>query len=321
LNVLLIRLRLVGDVVFTTPAIRALRRALPDARVSYVVEPTAAPVVTRNPHLDEVIVINRSRGVRRLAEDVRWGLALRLSRFDTVIDFHGGPRAAWLTRATGARRRIGYDIPGRSATYTTRVTRARSLTPRHSVENQWDLIRSLHPALDRDPAPTEDPVEMPLAEAAAADVASRLRAAGLGPAHPLIVIHVSAGNPFRRWPEEAFVALIMGLAGRDASRRIILTAGPSDRAATARVAAEARRRLGRVAAGAVIELDDLDLAAFHALVSQGALFVGGDSGPLHVAATTAVPIVGIYGPTLVERSAPWRNKRLPSASVDGGTLA
>ena len=62
MNILLIRLRLIGDVVFTTPLIRALKRAFPEARLAYLVEPDAAPVVRGNPHLDELIVVPKSRG-------------------------------------------------------------------------------------------------------------------------------------------------------------------------------------------------------------------------------------------------------------------
>jgi ADP-heptose:LPS heptosyltransferase len=320
LNVLLIRLRLIGDVVFTTPSIRALRQAFPDARLSYLVEPAAAPVVRQNPHVDDVLVIERRQGLRRIVDDVRWGRLLRTRRYDLVVDFHGGPRSARLARATRAPVRIGYTVAGR-AVYTQQVPRARELRPRHSVENQWDLIRGLHPMLDRDPDRTRDPVEMPIDPDAARRVRVRLDAIGVTPAHEVVVVHVSAGNPFRRWPEEAFIAASAAIARRSASRRIILTAGPSDRAAAARIVVQVRQRLGTVGADAVFDLDDLDLAELHALIAQAALFVGGDSGPLHVAATTPVPIVGIYGPTLVQRSAPWRDPDLPTASVDGGALA
>ena len=78
MNVLLIRLRLIGDVVFTTPIPRALKRAFPGARVSYLVERSAAAVVAGSPHIDEVIVVDRPRGAARVSEDVR--LAWRLRR-------------------------------------------------------------------------------------------------------------------------------------------------------------------------------------------------------------------------------------------------
>jgi ADP-heptose:LPS heptosyltransferase len=318
LNLLLIRLRLIGDVVFTTPAVRALRQALPDARITYLVEPPAAPVVRQNHHLDRVLVIERTRGLRRLLDDLRWGRGLKRAGYDAVIDFHGGPRGAWLTKASGAPLRIGYAVAGRRGVYTRQVERPRELRPRHSVLNQWDLIRGIAPALDRDPDPERDAVEMPLDDEADARVAARLNALD-PPSDALVIVHVSAGNPFRRWPEEAFVALVAALAGGSAGRRIILTAGPSDRAATARVASQARRRLGG-RGPMVLDWDDLEIAELHALVARAALFIGGDSGPLHVAATTRTPIVGIYGPTLAERSAPWRAPGLGTVSVTPGPL-
>ena len=111
MKILLIRLRLIGDVVFTTPAIAALRGRFPAAHISYLVEATAEPVVRDNPHLTEVIVAERPKGLRRITYDLRLARRLRRARFDVVVDFHGGPRSAWLTRATGAGRRIGYRVP------------------------------------------------------------------------------------------------------------------------------------------------------------------------------------------------------------------
>ena len=113
LRVLLIRLRLIGDVVFTTPAVAAIKRRFPEARISYLVEAAAAPVVRHHPALDEVIVIERPRGVARWQYDLRLARELRSRRFDLVIDFHGGPRSSVLTWATRAPQRIGYDLPGR----------------------------------------------------------------------------------------------------------------------------------------------------------------------------------------------------------------
>jgi ADP-heptose:LPS heptosyltransferase len=151
-------------------------------------------------------------------------------------------------------------------------------------------------------------------------VAQRLRAAGVDHRHEVAVIHVSAGNPFRRWPESAFAALVRGLAAADARRRIILTSGPSDRTAADRIARAARQALGPHASQ-VLEFGDVDLAELRALIGRSALFVGGDSGPLHIASTTRTPVVGIYGPTLATRSAPWRDPGIATESVQIEGLA
>jgi ADP-heptose:LPS heptosyltransferase len=315
LRILLVRLRLIGDVVFTTPVIRALRRQYRDAHIAYLVEPSAAPVVRSNPHLNDVIVAARRRGAGRLADDLALGRRLRRERFDIAIDLHGGPRAAWLTWASGAPMRIGYDMPWRSWIYTHRVERSPDLFPRHSVLNQWDLLGPLGIGAC---TPEHDPVEMTEDAAAARRVRERLEAAGINDAHRLVVVHVSAGNEFRRWPEDAFSSTIVALAERDARCRVMVASGPSDAAAAARVTEAARSRLSRPES--LPPLLEWDLNELHALVARAAVYIGGDSGPLHVASTTSTPIVELLGPTLPERSRPWRDPRLGAAIVDAGPL-
>ncbi len=309
MKVLLIRLRLIGDVVFTTPIPRALKRQFPDARITYLVEKEAAPVVAGNPHLDDVIVVERSRGWRRIVADLKLAAALRRGRFDLVLDLHGGPRSSWLTRATGARQRIGYAIEGRGWMYTKTVARPRELRPRHSVVNQWDLLHAID-GWSGEPDPLRDSVDMQPDPAAEARITARLEAAGIAAHDEIIVLHVSAGNPFRRWPEPAFVEVVTSLAAGNERRRLILSSGPSDRAAADRIVDAARAALGADRAGRVIEFGEFGLAEMRALVARSRLFVGGDTGPLHVAATTATPVVAIFGPTLPVRSVPWRDPRV-----------
>src|SRR5215213_4073486 len=105
---------MIGDVVFTTPAIRALRRHYPDAHITYVVEPEAAPVVLGNPHLTEVIVAASPAAPGRVRAELALIRRLRRERFDLAIDFHGGPRSSILTWASGAPKRIGYAVTARS---------------------------------------------------------------------------------------------------------------------------------------------------------------------------------------------------------------
>lgn len=306
--------------MFTTPVIRALRRRYPDAEITYVVEEAAAPVVARNPHLTGVVAIRRSRGLARLGDD--WALArrLRAARFDLVVDLHGGPRSAWLAWATRARVRVGYDVAGRTWMYTRVVHRPRVLRPRHSVLSQWDLLPAVDAAFPREPDPAADRVEMPVDADAARRMAAGLAEAGVPASARVIVIHVSAGNPFRRWPEAAFAELASGLAANGEDRWIVLMGGPSDREATARVLAAARGRAGAAAGRRLLDVEHWSIAELRAACDRAALYIGGDSGPLHVASTSDVPIVGLYGPTLAERSAPWRPRTLKTASIDVGSL-
>ena len=296
----------------------AIRCRFPSAHLTYIVEPAAAPVVAPNPHINELIVAPRRHGIAGFARDVALGRRLKAQGFDLAIDFHGGPRASLLTWLSRARVRVGYEIAGRGWMYTKRVARPRELRRRHSVENQWDLLAAA--GIATPPSRSEFPVEMPTDTDAKSAVAGRLARSGLEPWQRLVVVHVSAGNPFRRWPFESFVALAVSLVRARDDVCIVATSGPSDADAAHRVIEQARAMLDRDEARRLLSPGEFSLVELRAVFERAALFIGGDSGPLHVAATSRVPIVGLYGPTLPVRSAPWRSGAFVAEAVDAGEL-
>jgi ADP-heptose:LPS heptosyltransferase len=237
-----------------------------------------------------------------------------------AIDLHGGPRSAWLVWASGARERIGYDIGGRRWMYTRIAARARDLRPRHSVRNQWDLLEAIPGWTGGSPDPARDRIDVPLDADADRRIRARLERAGVRAGDALVVVHVSAGNPFRRWPEASFAETAAAIAAAEPGRRIVFSSGPSDRAAASRIAADTRARLG-AGAHRIIDFGEFDLQELRALIGRSALFVGGDTGPLHIAAATDTPVVGIYGPTLSARSAPWRPASIPTLAIERTDLA
>ena len=221
---------------------------------SYLVEPRRSPVDRRNPHLDEVLVIEKTRGTAHgLVTTCRWARRLRRAAFDAVIDFHGGPRSVWLTRATGAAVRDRLRDPRPAGRLHAPGRAGAGAAPASLRREPMGSARGLlGGVLDRDPDrrtgrggdDARPARRCRVAQARSRGVTCRRRA--------LVVVHVSAGNPFRRWPEEAFVAL----AGRPcspatSSRRIILTAGPSDRAAAVRIAARTGTRSRPAVAAAI----------------------------------------------------------------------
>jgi ADP-heptose:LPS heptosyltransferase len=224
-RILLVRLRLIGDVVFTTPLIRALRRLHPDAHLAYLVEPSAAPILHRNPHLDDLIVAPRRTGAHRLIDDLALAARLRRERFDIAIDLHGGPRAAGSPEPAARACASATPCHGGHGSTRTAFVESPDLFPRHSVVNQWDLLAPL--GIDVC-TPERDPVEMAVDPAIADRVTRRLEAAGIRGDDPLVVVHVSAGNEFRRWPEASFSSMIASVAQADPRRRIIVVSGPSD---------------------------------------------------------------------------------------------
>ena len=246
-------------------------------------------------------MLERPRGLARLGYDVALARRLRAARFDLAIDFHGGPRSGFLTWASARRNDRLRPAWSRLVLHDAGAWTRSPVPPRHSVVNQWACSR--RSASSR---PTgRDAVTMTLDPEAVRRVDDRLAAAGIDRGSRLIVLHVSAGNPFRRWPASSFAAAAATLASEDPSRRIIITSGPSESAAAEPsperpAGSPARRPRGSSAPAS-------STWRTRRAGRRAALFIGGDSGPLHVAATTHTPIVALFGPTLPERSMPWRD--------------
>ena len=284
--------------------------------MTYVVESAAAPILRHQTALDELIVLRRRRGLGRMADDFRLARTLRRARFDVAIDLHGGPRSAWLAWGSRAAMRIGYRIPGRSWMYTHVIDRDPEPSTRHSVLNQFDLLGPL--GFGGPPQPHDTPVEMPQDPEAEATVASLLGAHAIDERTDILVLHVSASNPFKRWPTASFVDVIVRLLRETPSRCAIVLSGPSEPEAAEAVVDAARQQLG--SAGSRVIAPQLGLQELRALVDRAAVYIGGDSGPLHVAATTRTPIVELLGPTLASRSFPWRSPDCFAEIVDAGPL-
>ncbi len=292
-RILIIRLKRAGDIVMTMPAVAILRRALPEARLSYLVDPPFARLVEGHPDIDEVIVSSRGAGRR-----------IRRARFDAVVDFHGGPRASRLAWFSGAPNRAGYEIPWRRFIYGVRVPRSGTGGEAvHSVVNHARLVRALLRRLGADDGGADIP-PLRLPDSLPGEKA-RLDALLARPGFPgegsrLAVLHIGAGNAFRDWGEDNFLELARHLSER-AGLRVALAGGPEDRARAASL-------LARAPAGTVSFAGDLNWAELRDLIGRAALFAGPDSGPMHVAASTATPIVAIFGPTLPAHFAPWRRE-------------
>ncbi len=278
----------------TTPALTALRQDFPDAHITYVVETPYRDLVEGHPALDEVFVLPRKPGNREFLAYI-W--QLRRERYDVLIDFHGGPRAFLLSLFTRARIKIGYKIKYKRFAYDIRVPREPEQGYWHSVENHFQMVKALNENTGAIPALSLPPVK----ESEKDNVDQYLSQFHLQ-GRPFLVLHIGAGNRFRDWGEDNLGLLLQNFA-QIQDTAVVLIGGPEDLEKEKRLLAVDQVRLFSLVA-------KLGLREVKELISRAVLFVGPDSGPMHIAATTSTPIVAYFGPTLPANFAPWQAKAL-----------
>ena len=293
----------------TLPAVSALRAAYPQARISWLVEPASAGVLSDQPWIDEILVYPRAevsdalRGLRWLEATrrlARFVGALRAGAFDLVVDFHSILKSGIFSRLSGASLRVAYAPPyGREAGWRFANRRAR-VAPRRT--SRFERNRALLEFLGIDAAPDAQPLRV---AAAARERMARL----LEPASAPVVIHpgTSDATPHKRWTVPGYARVARALAG-EIDTPVLVTAGPArdDRAFAEAVIEEAGGAARRAP-------DTPSLGDLAALFARARLYIGSDTGPMHVASLVGTPVVQLLGPTHPVENAPWQ--ATPSRSV------
>ena len=304
-RILIVRLGALGDVVHALALLDALRRAWPDARLGWLVEERNASVLAGHPQLDRLLVFPRrelsalvrsGRLVAALRLALRFLRELRAERFELTLDAQCNLRSSLLARLSGARRRIGFAPP-----YTKEkahwLTTDRVVAPRGGqlkLERNLALLGPLgidgHGAVPRLAVPDE-------ARATARAFRAGVRAGELVALHP----GVSGFGAIKQWAPERFAGLARRLFA-ERGTRCMVTWGPGERELGESIAAAS----GGAAFLAPETRSLLDLAALYEVCDA---VVGGDTGPVHLAAALGVPVVGLYGPKDPSIYAPFDTRR------------
>jgi heptosyltransferase-1 len=279
----------------TTPSIRALRTSFPQAALTYLVEEPYRELVEGIPDLDDVIVLPRRLTVRDFLG--RMGALRRRGAFDILIDFHGGPRAFWITLFSKARLKIGHRLKFKHMFYDIALPRNPGTEGGHSVEDHFSLVRAAGveaadiPRTHIAPALPEEKARV-----------DRLLDTSLPGNRRIIVLHVGAGNRFRDWGRDNLKELVARIL--ELPRTAVALIGGAEDSVTSRFLTSPPSEL-------ICDLTGrLNLREVRDLITRAALFVGPDSGPMHIASTTDTPIVAYFGPTLPAHFAPWKAQAL-----------
>lgn len=288
-RVLVIRLRSIGDTVLSTPSLVALKRFLPHASVDILLEDWVAPVLEGFSCVDDIISLKQGSAASR----VHIARQIRGNNYDVVYNLHGGTTATLLTRATGAKHRVGYSSYQYARLHNHLAPSSSSLWRRdktHSVEQQLALLGWTGiPVTDR------PPTQLAVTDHAAESIANRLRAEHIDDTTALAVIHPTAAFDTKQWATDKFARI-----AEDASARglavVVLTA--PDEAGIA-------EKLRQDSKSPVTTLTNLSLPEVTALTSRARLFVGNDSGIAHIAAAVGAPCVVIFGSSNIAHWRPW----------------
>lgn len=290
-RILAVKLSSFGDVVHVTPALRALRRAFPDADIRLAIERRWTDVVRALPYVDGLVeASSRTRATPSYLLEVRRALAAA-GRFDLALDFQGTRRSAAWVYLSGAR-----SMAGRGAPRPLWRTAPQPDLSRHAVEVCTDVCRAIGVPVD-DLAP-----ELRTSPSDEERVAHVLDASAI-PREGFVVL-----NPFSRWDSKSLdVATAAQLAVRTArlgDARVVVSGGPED---AERAAAVVRRAAD---AQVVALAGTLTLAEALCLFRRARLMISCDSGPMHAAAALGTPVVALFGPTHPERTGPWGSAHL-----------
>ena len=266
-HILLIRIKAIGDVLLTLPAVAAVRQNFPEANIVFLTSQENTPLLRGFGDVNEVIALDRSalrsgNPIRLVPHLLGLLRCLRAGKFDLTVDFQGNGESAWLTWFTGATQRYGtvYN-PGQGWAYTRRVPRSKNI---HPVETHLELLRQCGLAIR---APKNDFVLPPEALAAARIFFTDHH---LDPEGKTLFLQPFTSSPHKNWPLENFLALARHWQNQGG--QVIFGGGPTDREALQ----------SATAAGFVVSAG-VPLLVTGGLLKLSTLTVGGDTGAVHLA--------------------------------------
>jgi len=295
-NILVIKLRYIGDSIWMLPFVDNLKQNLPDARITVLVNEGTEAFFINRPTIDSLIVLPRRKMKRKLSGFLRtlsFLSYIRNLRPDIVIELTDNDRAAIISYFSGAKIRISYNNENkwRKNLYTNFCST--KIGTKHTVDYHLDILRELgmnifDPSIKiHIPANVFDSLKTKC-PSVFKQVYGRKR----------IIIHPGARTFLRQWGIDNFSYLIDALSK---NYRIFLVSGPDEKALLNELYNSLRIK-------PEICTNQLNLYEFAALCEMSDMFIGNDSGPIHIAAAKTFT-VGIYGPNISYRVSPWTDRK------------
>ncbi|HUM04279.1 MAG TPA: glycosyltransferase family 9 protein [Terriglobales bacterium] len=314
-RILIVRLSAMGDIIHALPAVTAIRHAFPHATLGWILEDRWAELLCtlryprsgvrspQRPLVDRIHTVNTSAWRRSLMSLNTWqqiavGLSeLRGLRYEAAIDFQGAVRAALLARWSGARVVYG-DVQPRENAASMWYSRQVAAKGAHVIEHALSLAEAV----------TGRRMQPPLVQLPVDPDAEEKISAQIGTERDFVILNPGAGWGAKQWPAERFGAVASELA-KDGLRSLV-NFGPGEEGLAASVQAASAGRAHKISCS---------VSELIALTRRARLFVGGDTGPMHLAAALQVPVVAIFGPTNPARNGPFGTQSIVLRSSNSVT--
>jgi len=316
-RLLIVRLGSMGDVIHSLPAATALREAFPEAMLGWLIEerwaellctlptPRAGPRSPQRPLVDRIHSLNTRRWRSAPFSPQTWERIaagwsdLRAARYEVAVDLQGATRSAMLARWSGAPIIYGATQPREnlaSMFYTRQVITGGA----HIVEQNLSLAKTIA----RRP-PKMSPVEFPVDESAEQECDRRLKQQSI---HDFVLLNPGAGWSAKQWPAERYGQVARQLT--EDGLKSLINFGPGEEGVAGAVEA---------ASGGSAKAVTGSLTYLIALTRRARLFLGGDTGPMHLAAALGIPVVAIFGPTDPRRNGPFGARNIVLRSLSSIT--
>lgn len=292
-NILVVKLSAIGDVIHALPVSYALKETFPDAKVTWVVEPPAYDLLTNNPYIDHIIVFEKKKfkSINGFFENFpAFSAELKKIKYDVVLDLQGLGKSAVIAWMSGAPLKLGCSNMRELSKWVSKPV-CGSNQNGHIVERYLDVVRALGCKVEK----VVFPVEITEKEA---DIATKLmRQAGMNSNNPYVVLAVGANWANKRWPTKFYAALVDALYSKEIIP-VVIGGGVID----SRLVAEINEK-AEIPAVDLVGKTTLKQLAY--MIKNAKVVVGGDTGPMHLAAGLGKPVVMLMGPTDTNRNGPY----------------
>jgi len=281
-KILIVSVNWIGDVLFTTPFIKAVREAYPDSHIACLIHPRCAEILDTNPKVNELILYDEEGIHRSLAGKITLISALRKKAFDTAFILHRSFTKALITYLAGIGERIGYATKHRTWLLTLAAKEPPAGT--HKVEYFLGLARSAGIELKGQPS-----YEFFVEDRDRKFISDMLGGRSVEDADKLVVLCPGGNWDPKRWPKENFASLGDMLAGK-LGLKIVISGAAKDAGLADSIAKMMRSK-------PVITCGATSLASLAALFEKASLVIANDTGPMHLAVAVGAKTIALFGPT------------------------